>query len=114
MAAASTVEEYIGGFPPEVRVQLLRLRETIRQVVPNGVETMTDMPTIMVEGEPAIRWAAAKKNLTIHGTDALPPALEREAVDYRYEADVLQFPYRKGLPFELIADVVKHLAATRR
>jgi uncharacterized protein YdhG (YjbR/CyaY superfamily) len=110
MAAASTVEEYVGAFPPEVRVLLLRMRETIRQVAPKGVEVMTDMPTIMVEGTGAIRWSASKKYFTIHGTDGLPPALEREVADFRAEPDTLQFPYRKEVPWEAVADVVKALA----
>lgn len=110
MAAASTVEEYIGGFPPEVRVLLLRLRETIRQSVPGSVETMANgMPTIMVEGRPAIVWTASKKRFDIHGTAGLPSALERELGEYR-DGDTLQFAYRKEVPFEAIADLVKHLA----
>jgi uncharacterized protein YdhG (YjbR/CyaY superfamily) len=113
MAAASTVEEYIGGFPPEVRVLLLRLRETLRQAVPNGVETMAfGMPTIMVEGERAISWSAAKKNVTILTPGSLPQSLAREAEDYRVD-DGVQFPYRKEVPFEFIADLAKHLAANR-
>jgi uncharacterized protein YdhG (YjbR/CyaY superfamily) len=114
MAAASTVEEYIGGFPPEVRVLLLRLRETIRQSVPRGVETMANgMPTVMVEGRPAIQWTAGKKRFDIHGTAGLPGALERELEEYR-EGDQLQFAYRKEVPFEVIADLAKHLAANPR
>jgi uncharacterized protein YdhG (YjbR/CyaY superfamily) len=112
MAAASTVEEYIAGFPPEVRVLLLRLRETIRQAVPNGVETMSyDMPTVMVDGERAIYWTASKKHLAMYATNGLPPAIEREAESYRTEKDTLQFAYRKEVPFDLIADIAKHLAA---
>jgi uncharacterized protein YdhG (YjbR/CyaY superfamily) len=111
MAVASTVEEYIGGFPPEVRVLLLRLRETIRQQVPKGIETMAlGMPTVMVDGRPAISWTAAKKHVTITVPGELPPALAREAEDYRVD-DGVQFPYRKEVPFEFIADLVKHLAA---
>ena len=109
MAAASTVEEYIGAFPPEVRVLLLRLRETIRQTVPNGVETMANgVPTIMVPGGRTISWSASKKYFTLNAA-ALPPAIERQVDEYR-EGDVLQFPYRKEVPFEALADVLKHLA----
>jgi len=114
MAVASTVEEYIGGFPPEVRVLLLRLRETIRQAVPNGVETMAlGMPTVMVDGSPAISWVAAKKHVTVQTRGQLPPALAREAEDYRVD-DGVQFPYRKEVPFEFIADLATHLAANPR
>jgi uncharacterized protein YdhG (YjbR/CyaY superfamily) len=112
MATASTVEEYVGGFPPEVRVLLLRMRETIRQVAPGGVETMAyDMPTVMVDGRPAISWSAAKKYFTLHGTSNLPPALEREVEDFRAEPDTLQFAYRKEVPWDAVADVVRHLAS---
>jgi uncharacterized protein YdhG (YjbR/CyaY superfamily) len=114
MAAASTVEQYIGGFPPEVRVLLLRLRETIRQAIPNGVETMANgMPTVMVEGRPAIQWTASKKRFDIHDTAGLPSALERELSEYR-DGDALQFAYRKEVPFEVLGDLAKHLAATQR
>jgi uncharacterized protein YdhG (YjbR/CyaY superfamily) len=115
MAAASTVEEYIAGFPPEVRVLLLRMRETIRLAVPNGVETMSyDMPTVMVDGERAVYWTASKKHLALYATDKLPPALEREAEPYRTEKDTLQFAYRKEVPFDLIAEIAKHLASHPR
>jgi uncharacterized protein YdhG (YjbR/CyaY superfamily) len=111
MAAASTVEEYIGGFPPEVRVLLLRLRETIRQAVPEGVETISyDMPTVMVNGKRAIYWAAWKKHLAMYAAGHLSPALDREVEDYRTEKDTLQFPYRKEIPFELIGRLARYMA----
>lgn len=114
MAVASTVEEYIGGFPPEVRVLLLRLRETIRQAVPQGIETMAlGMPTVMVDGSPAISWTAAKKHVTILTRGELPQPLAREAADYRVD-DGVQFAYRKEVPFEFIGDLAKHLAANPR
>ncbi len=110
MAAATTVEEYIGGFPPEVRVLLLRLRETIRQAVPQGVETMAAAgPMVMVPNGRAINWTASKKYFTIQAPE-LPAGLERELGEFR-EGDGLQFPYRKEVPFEEIADALKHLSA---
>jgi uncharacterized protein YdhG (YjbR/CyaY superfamily) len=110
MAVASTVEEYIGGFPPEVRVLLLRLRETIRQVAPASIETMAaGHPTVMVDGAPKIQWVAAKKHVTLLGVGDLPGALGRELADFRVD-DGLQFAYRKDVPFEEIADVVAELA----
>jgi uncharacterized protein YdhG (YjbR/CyaY superfamily) len=110
MAAAGTVEEYIGGFPPEVRVLLLRLRETIRQAVPQGVETISaGAPMIMVPGGRAIHWSASKKYFTLQAPQ-LPAGVERELSEFR-DGDGLQFPYRKEVPFEALADAIKALGS---
>ena len=109
--AAATVEEYIAGFPPEVRVVLARVRETIRQNVPGSVEIMSyDMPTITLNGKKVVHWGAWKKHLALYGIHKLDGGLEREVEEYRAEESTLQFPYRKGVPVELIGQVVGYLA----
>ncbi len=109
--AAATVEEYIAGFPPEVRVVLARLREVIRQNVPGSVEIMSyDMPTVTLNGKRVLQWAAGKKQLTIQGVGDLEGELRREIEPYREESETLQFAYRKEVPVELIGKLAGYLA----
>lgn len=50
-SAASTIDEYLRDFPPDVRARLAQLRDTIRQAAPNATERISyRVPTFYLNG----------------------------------------------------------------
>lgn len=114
-ATIKTIDDYIAGFPPEVREILARIRQIIRQAVPGAQEAIKyDMPTFMLHGN-LVHFAAYKKHI------ALYPAPKRIADDnlhkelsiYQAAKSTLRFPLNKPIPYDLIRQVVRLLAEER-
>lgn len=68
MEPEPTFETYRASVPEEHRAALSKLRETIRNLAPNAVESISyAVPTFKYLGRPLIYFGAAKKHLAIYG-----------------------------------------------
>ncbi len=58
-----TIDEYIAGFPPEVRTILEKTRTTIRKAAPDAEETISyQIPAFTLKGN-LVHFAAFKKHI---------------------------------------------------
>ncbi|HEY7467181.1 MAG TPA: DUF1801 domain-containing protein [Dehalococcoidia bacterium] len=63
------IDAYLAGVPEDARATLEDLRRTVRELVPDAVETISyGMPTFQYRGEWLFYFAAAKKHCAIYGT----------------------------------------------
>jgi uncharacterized protein YdhG (YjbR/CyaY superfamily) len=100
-----TVDSYIAGYPPDVQHILERLRETIRSVAPDVVESIKyDMPLFQFGGT-YLYVGAWKKHIGLYPIYPAAPALEQEIAPYRARKDTVQFPYRNPIPYELVGRI---------
>jgi uncharacterized protein YdhG (YjbR/CyaY superfamily) len=114
MAAAATVDEYIGGFPPEVAERLQRIREIIVAEVPRPEEKMRyGIAAVMLDGRYALHFAGWKKHIGLYPVPRLDEPLESEIAPYRAEKDSVVFPHSKPIPYDLIAEVARAVVAGR-
>jgi uncharacterized protein YdhG (YjbR/CyaY superfamily) len=114
MAAASTVEEYIAGFPPDVAARLRTIREVIVTNVPDPDEKMRyGIAAVMLGGRYALHYAGWKKHIGLYPVPALDEPLESEIAPYRAEKDSVVFPHSKPIPYELVGAVTRAIVARR-
>jgi uncharacterized protein YdhG (YjbR/CyaY superfamily) len=113
MAAATSVEEYLGALPEAPRAALEKLRKTIKAAAPEATETITyQMPTFKQDGRFLVSYAAFKdhcslfpasaKVLEAHGTELKP---------YFSGKGTLRFTVEKPIPTALVKKIVKTLIA---
>jgi uncharacterized protein YdhG (YjbR/CyaY superfamily) len=111
MTGAASVEEYLAGFPDDVRTRLENARAAIRRVLPDAEERMSyDIIRFEISGRHAIYLAGWKKHLGVYPVPRAEGDLEREFAPYRAAKDSLNFPYAKPIPYELIERVTAFVA----
>jgi uncharacterized protein YdhG (YjbR/CyaY superfamily) len=105
--APKNINEYIAGFPHEVREILEKIRMTIRKAAPDAEETIKyRMPTFTLKGN-LVHFAAFKKHI---GFYPAPTGIERfknGLSAYEGAKGSVRFPLDKPIPFDLISRIVK-------
>ena len=109
-----TIDEYISGYPEELRVRLERLRQRIHAAVPGAGEAIRySMPTITLDGSSLVHFAAWKKHIAMYPVPTGDDAFERDVAAYRAAKDAVHFPHREPIPYELVDRLVAILVARR-
>ncbi|MGB7805371.1 MAG: DUF1801 domain-containing protein [Actinomycetota bacterium] len=110
----STVDEYIGSFPDDVRIILEEIRRRIRIAVPEAAETISyQIPTFALNGSAFVFFAGWKHHVAVYPIPSGDEAFERELAPYRAAKGTLKFPLKQPIPFDLIERVAALLAAQR-
>jgi uncharacterized protein YdhG (YjbR/CyaY superfamily) len=107
------IDEYIAGFPPDVRSALERVRRTIRRAVPGAEETISyRIPTYRLNGRSVIYFAGWKQHYSLYpSTDRLVAMLKEDLAPYEVnDKGTIRFPLSKPVPVKLIADIAKFRA----
>jgi len=109
------VDDYIAGFPREMRTQLRAVRATIMQVVPEAAETISfGMPTFSVDGRNIVHLAGLKRHISLYPVPDGDEALAADLAAYRAGTGTLQFPVADPIPHELVRRVVTALLEQSR
>ncbi|MDD4363761.1 MAG: DUF1801 domain-containing protein [Atribacterota bacterium] len=100
------IDEYIADYSPEVRIILQQIRNTIRKVAPDAVETIKyQMPTFVLH-ENLVHFAAHKKHIGFYPTPSGREKFKDEIAVYKHAKGSVQFPIDKPIPLKLIEKVV--------
>ncbi|CAM3139036.1 iron chaperone [Stackebrandtia soli] len=106
------VDEYVERFGATAQRVLVRVREIIAEAAPEGEESISyGMPTVTVDGQRLLHYAAWKHHVALYGVPTLPDAIESRLRPYRGDKGTISFPLAEPIPFDLIADVVRQLLA---
>jgi len=105
-----TIDEYIQSFPPDVQQPLERMRQTIREEVPEATEAISyNMPAFKLNG--ILVWFAAFKNhIGFYPRPSGIEAFTKELAPYKSTKGAVQFPLNKPVPYELVRKVVRFRA----
>lgn len=110
-SAPSSIDEYLAGFPDDVRPLLEQVRATIAAAIPQAEETIKyGMPTFLLGGRYALYFAGWKKHVGVYPVARGDEEFERMVAPYRAAKDSLNFVYTKPIPHELIATVARAAA----
>jgi uncharacterized protein YdhG (YjbR/CyaY superfamily) len=102
-----TIDEYIAGFPPEVRVILERLRATIRKAAPRAEEAIKyRLPTFVLSGN-LVHFGAFKKHIGFYATPTGNKQFRKELSAYAGAKGSVRFPLEKPMPYGLVSKMVK-------
>ncbi len=101
------VDEYIAGFPEDVREILEKIRATIQEAAPEAGETIRyQIPTFTLQGN-LVHFAAFKKHIGFYPIPTGIEAFKEELSAYEGGKGSVQFPLDKPIPFDLISRIVK-------
>ncbi len=105
-AAPQTIDEYIAGFPPDVRQILEQVRRAIREAAPDAQEAIKyRMPTFVLNGN-LVHFAAYKNHIGFYPTPTGIAAFRKELALYKSAKGSVQFPLDQPMPLKLIRRIV--------
>jgi uncharacterized protein YdhG (YjbR/CyaY superfamily) len=102
-----TIDAYIAEQPEGVQPLLNQVRDAIRAAIPDAEERISwRMPTFWKKHN-IIHFAAFNNHIGLYpGAEAVVHFADRLA-DYKSSKGAVQFPYKKPIPLELIAEIAK-------
>lgn len=110
----TTIDDYVAGFPPDVRKTLRQIRATIRKAAPAAQETIKyEIPTYTLEGN-LIYFAAFKSHIGIYPAPRGDPAFKDELSKYKGGKGTVQFPLDEPIPLGLIRRMVQFRVRANR
>jgi uncharacterized protein YdhG (YjbR/CyaY superfamily) len=105
---ATTVDEYIDGFPDDTKKVLRRIRRVVKKVIPKAEETISyGIPTFKLNDSYVVYFAGFKKHVSVYPTPAGSVAFEKNIAPYRSGKGTAQFELGKPIPEKLIIQIVK-------
>lgn len=105
--APKNIDEYIAGFPGDVREILEKVRLTIREAAPEAAETINyAIPTFTLNGN-LVHFAAFKKHIGFYPTPSGMEKFKNELAGYESAKGSVRFPLNKAIPYDLIRKMVK-------
>lgn len=104
---AKSIDEYISLFPENIRDNLIKLRNVIKDIVPEAEETISyQMPTFKLNGN-LVHFAAFKDHIGFFPTPSVITKFKKELSGYGTSKGTIRFPLNEPLPFSLIRKIVK-------
>lgn len=109
---ATTVDEYIAGFPPETQHVLQEMRELIAAHAPGAMETISyRIPTFDLNGRHLVHFAGYPRHIGFYPIPTGMEAFKAELSKYKTGKGSVQFPLGQPLPRDLIRRIVEFRVA---
>ena len=100
-----TMDDYIKAFPKDVQSILGKIRQSIREAVPEAEETISyRMPAFKLKGRVLVYFAAFRRHIGLY-----PPApreFKNEVSAYEGPKGNLKFPISDPIPYDLVTRIV--------
>jgi uncharacterized protein YdhG (YjbR/CyaY superfamily) len=101
------IDEYIAGYPGDIRINLEKIRAAIREAAPEALEKISySMPSYTLKGM-LVYFAAHTNHLGFYPFKSAIEAFKSELEPYQTSKGTVQFPYNKPLPLNLIKKIIK-------
>ena len=107
-STASSIDEYIAGFPVETRKVLAELRALIGAAAPDATETISyAIPTFDLGGRHLVHFAGYAKHVGLYPAPSGLDAFKEDLKPYKSGKGSVQFPLGQPLPTDLIRRIVQ-------
>lgn len=107
-STASSIDQYIAGFPTETQQVLTEVRSIIREVAPDATETISyAIPTFDLNGKHLVHFAGFKNHVGLYPTPSGMTAFSGQLASFKRGKGSAQFPLGKPLPHDLIRAIVE-------
>jgi uncharacterized protein YdhG (YjbR/CyaY superfamily) len=105
------VDEYIQSFPEEIKLLLVKVRQTIKNAAPDAMEVISySMPGYKLNGM-LVWFAGCSRHIGFYpGANGIS-SFKKELSVYKSAKGSVQFPYNQPLPLELIAEITRFRVA---
>lgn len=105
---ATSIDEYISGFPENVQKNLEEIKQTIQNAAPEAVEAISyAMPAFTIQGKPLVYFAGYKNHIGFYATPSGHASFEKQLSKYKQGKGSVQFPLSEPMPLSLITKIVK-------
>jgi uncharacterized protein YdhG (YjbR/CyaY superfamily) len=105
---ATTVDEYLDGFPDDTKKVLKRIRTVVKKVIPKAEETISyGIPTFKLNDSYVVYFAGFKKHVSVYPVSSGSVAFEKQLAPYRSGKGTAKFELGKPIPEKLIIEIVK-------
>jgi uncharacterized protein YdhG (YjbR/CyaY superfamily) len=103
----ANIDEYIAGYPENIRKILKEMRAVIREAAPEAQEKISyRMPSFTLKSM-LLYYAAHTNHLGFYPFKSAIEAFKSELEPYQTSKGTVQFPYDKPLPLNLIKKIIK-------
>src|SRR5215470_17581215 len=104
---AKDVNEYVAGFPKDVKQTLEKLRLTIKKAAPKAEEVISyQMPAFKYHGM-LVYFAGYKNHIGFYPTSSPMKVFKDRLTNYKTSKGAIQFPINEAIPLTLVRDIVK-------
>ena len=111
-STATTIDDYISGFPPETQAVLQEVRGVIHEAAPTATETMSyAIPTFDLNGKHLVHFAGYARHIGLYPGASVVAAFADELVPYKHAKGSVRFPLGEPLPGDLIRRIVESRVA---
>jgi len=102
---ASSIDDYIAGFPTDLQIILQKVRQTIHEAAPDAKEKIAyGIPTFTLEGN-LVHFAAFKEHIGFYPDPRGIEEFINKLAKYRSGKGTIQFPLTEPIPYDLIKEV---------
>lgn len=106
------IDEYIAGFPPEVRKALATIRMLVAEMAPDAVETISyGIPTFDLGRTHLVHYAGYEHHIGIYPTPSAMDHFDAELARYKRGKGSVRIPLDEPLPIDLIRRIVEYRIA---
>jgi uncharacterized protein YdhG (YjbR/CyaY superfamily) len=103
----ATIDEYLEQFPEDVKAILSSLRATIREVVPEAVETISyQIPTYKLDGRRLVYFAGWKNHVAMYPVPEGPDEFNKRLAPFKGAKSSIRFPIGQPVPYDLVKQIV--------
>lgn len=107
-STATSIDEYIAGFPPDTQKLLHEMRAVIKAAAPAATETISyAMPTFDLNGRHLVHFAGFARHIGFYPVPSALEAFKDELKAYKSGKGSAQFPLGRPLPTDLIRRIVE-------
>ena len=111
---AASIDDYIAGFPADIRKRLAAMRAIIRRHAPDAVEKISyRVPTFYLNGN-LVHFAAFKHHVGFFPGPSGIRKFQKELRPYKSAKGSVQFPHDEPLPLDLVAAIVEFRVSESR
>jgi uncharacterized protein YdhG (YjbR/CyaY superfamily) len=107
-STASTIDEYIAGFPAGTQRVLEELRALVRSAAPEATETISyAIPTFDLDGRHLVHFAGYARHVGLYPTPSGIAAFRDELAPYTGSKGSVRFLLDRPLPADLVRRIVE-------
>lgn len=104
---SKAVDDYIDGFPKDVRQRLKQMRATIRKAAPEASETISYGIPAFKTNRMLVWFGGFANHIGFYPGAGGVANFKKELSPYKYAKGSVQFPHDDRLPLALVAKIVK-------